>query len=62
MEWIMENWFFILFALLFIGMHMFGFGCGGHSKHSKHGGDEGHNEHKHSDEGSSEKKGGDSCH
>ncbi len=59
MEWVMENWFFILFAALFIGMHLFGFGCGGHGKHGKHGGDD---EHKHSGEETAEKKGGSSCH
>lgn len=62
MEWIQENWFFVLFAALFIGMHLFGFGCGGHGKHGGHGGEEGHDEHKHSDKESSEKKGGAACH
>ncbi len=59
MEWVMANWFFILFAALFIGMHLFGYGCCGHGKH---GGDEGHDEYKHSGEGTSEKKEGGSCH
>jgi hypothetical protein len=36
MEWISENWFFLLFAVIFIGMHFFGFGCGGHRRHGKH--------------------------
>jgi hypothetical protein len=36
MEWISNNWFFLLFAALFIGMHLFGFGCGGHGRHGKH--------------------------
>lgn len=64
MEWVQENWFFILFAALFIGMHFFGFGCGGHGhgKHGGHGGDEGHEGHNHTDKESSEKKGGSSCH
>ncbi len=61
MEWVMENWVFILFAVIFIGMHLFGHG-GMHGGHGKHGGDEGHDEHKHSGEGSTEKKGGGSCH
>jgi len=62
MEWIQENWFFVLFAALFIGMHLFGFGCGSHGKHGAHGGDEGHDEHKYSGKEPSEKKGGASCH
>ena len=57
MEWIIENWFWIMFFVIFIGMHLFGHGC-----HGGHGGKEG-DEHKgHSDESSSEKKGGSSCH
>lgn len=43
MEWIQENWFFILFAALFIGMHLFGFGCCGHRKHGEHSGAAGEN-------------------
>jgi hypothetical protein len=60
MEWIMENWIFILFAAIFIGMHLSGRGCCG--GHGKHGGDKGNDEHRHSDKGSSEKKAGSSCH
>lgn len=64
MEWVRENWFFILFAILFIAMHLFGFGCGGHSGHGRHGGDEKGNKHKeHSGEGTPEKeKGSHLCH
>lgn len=65
MEWILENWIFILFAALFIGMHLFGFGCGGHGKHGDHGGhgeDKGHSGHMHGEEGPDKKKGGGSCH
>lgn len=62
MEWVQENWFFILFAVLFIGMHLFGFGCGGHGKHGKHGGEKGHGEHEHSNRESSKEKGESSCH
>ena len=58
MEWIIENWFWIIFFVVFIGMHLFGHG----SMHGGHGGEEG-DEHKgHSGEGSAEKKGGSSCH
>jgi hypothetical protein len=60
MEWVMENWIFILFAVIFIGMHLSGHGCcGGHGKHGRDGE---HDKHKHSHMGSSEKKGGRSCH
>lgn len=64
MEWVRENWFFIIFAILFIGIHLFGFGCHGkHGGHGGHGADEGGGEHKgHAGEESSEKKGGGSCH
>ncbi len=63
MDWVIENWFFILFAVLFISMHLFGFGCGGHGGHGKHGRDEESDEYKgHSDEGLSDKKGGGACH
>lgn len=62
MEWIRENWVFILFFALFIGMHLFGHGmhgggCGGHGR-----GNEG-DEHKGHSDGSSEKKkkGGGGC-
>jgi hypothetical protein len=36
MEWVTSNWFFLLFTALFIGMHLFGFGCGGRGQHGKH--------------------------
>ena len=59
MEWVMENWIFILFAAIFIGMHLSGHGCCG--GHGKHGGDVGHDEKKHAGE-EPEKKGGSLCH
>ncbi len=46
MEWIRENWFFLLFFILFVAMHLFGhgihgMGCGGHGggsgEHKGHG-------------------------
>lgn len=40
MEWIGNNWVFLLFAALFVGMHVFGFGCGAHGKHGKHSEDD----------------------
>lgn len=35
MEWITENWVFLLIAGVFIGMHILGFGCCGHRKHGR---------------------------
>jgi hypothetical protein len=53
MEWIRENWVFIIFLVFFIGMHLFGHGMhGGHGEHSRR-----HDEHP--EKGSSEKKGDD---
>ena len=60
MEWVMENWIFILFSTIFIGMHLSGHGCCG--GHGKDGGDGGHDKHKHSGGDSSEKREGNSCH
>ncbi len=40
MEWIVENWFWILLGLAFIAMHLFGHG--GHGSHSGHGGHDSH--------------------
>ena len=38
MEWLIDNWFWVLFGGLFIGMHLFGHGChGGHGRHGGHG-------------------------
>ncbi len=59
MEWIRENWFFIIFFIFFMAMHLFGFGCGGHGGHQGHGGED--KEHRGHGEGStreSEEKGG----
>ena len=38
MQWLRENWFFILISVLFVFMHM-GHGHGGHSRHGGHGGE-----------------------
>ena len=35
MEWIANNWFFLLFVAVFVGMRLFGYGCCGNSKHTK---------------------------
>ncbi|MEW6584168.1 MAG: DUF2933 domain-containing protein [Nitrospirota bacterium] len=50
MDWIRENWVFLLFSLLFIAMHLFG-----HGMHGGHGGEEGE-EHKGHSGGSTEKQ------
>ncbi len=36
MDWLAENWFWVLIGVVFIGMHMFGHG--GHGGHGMHGG------------------------
>jgi hypothetical protein len=38
MEWISQNWVWVLFFAGFIAMHMFGHG--GHGRHGGHGGDQ----------------------
>lgn len=35
MEWVANNWFFLLVIAVFAGMHFFGYGCCGHRKHKK---------------------------
>lgn len=37
MEWIADNWFFILLLLAFVALHVFG-----HGHHGRHGGHRGH--------------------
>lgn len=60
-EWVRENWFFILILAIFIGMHLFGGGCGpGHGGHGRRDEkDEGHRGH--NGDASREKKGGNGC-
>ncbi len=36
MTWFAENWFWVLFGVAFIAMHLFGHG--GHGGHGSHGG------------------------
>ncbi len=39
MDWIAQNWIWVVFFILFIGMHLFGHGGhGGHGGHSGCGG------------------------
>ncbi len=39
MNWLSENWIWVLFGVAFIAMHMFGHGGhGGHAGHGGHGG------------------------
>lgn len=33
MEWLAENWFWVLIGILFVGIHIFG-----HGSHGSHGG------------------------
>lgn len=39
MTWFAENWFWLLFGVAFIAMHLFGHG--GHGGHGSHGGGHG---------------------
>jgi len=61
MEWIRENWVFIIFFIIFIAMHLFGGGCmPGHGRHRGH--EKKEEEHKeHEGRSSSEEKGGHGC-
>ncbi len=43
MEWLADNWFWVLLIVLFIVMHMFGHG-GMHGGHGKHKDNEKHSE------------------
>lgn len=37
MEWLSENWFWVLIVVVFIAMHLFGHGGhGGHGGHEEH--------------------------
>lgn len=58
MEWVRENWVFIIVFIIFIAMHLFGHGCmpGGHRRHKE---EEEHKEHE--GRSSSEEKGGHGC-
>lgn len=63
MEWIRENWVFIIFFAIFIGMHLFGHGmhgggCGGHGKDNE--GDE-HRGHSGNSSEKKKEKGGAGC-
>lgn len=41
MNWLAQNWVWVLVFVVFIWMHMSGHGChGGHGDHSGHGGKE----------------------
>lgn len=43
MQWIIQNWFWILIGVVFIGMHLFGHGGhGGHGGKKGNGGHGGH--------------------
>ena len=36
MDWLSQNWIWVIFAVAFVAMHMFGHG--GHGGHGAHGG------------------------
>lgn len=33
MDWLAQNWFWVVLVGLFVGMHFTGHGCGGHGAH-----------------------------
>jgi hypothetical protein len=45
MDWLAQNWIFVVFFILFIGMHLFGHGghggCGGNDQRPAGGGQPG---------------------
>ncbi len=45
MEWLVENWFWVLIGILFVGMHLFGHGR--HGGHGKRGDTDNHSGHRH---------------
>ena len=45
MEWLAENWFWVLIGVLFVAMHLFGHG--GHGGHGSHGGTDKPSGHRH---------------
>ncbi len=60
MDWIRENWTFILFFALFVVMHLFGHGgCGG--GHGGHGGEDKHKGYGEGPGETREQKGGHGC-
>ena len=46
MEWLAQNWFWVLIFIFFIAMHLFGHGHGGHGAHGSQG-----RSHDHGDQG-----------
>ena len=38
MDWLLENWVWVLIGIAFIALHLFGHGHGGHSGHRQHDG------------------------
>ena len=45
MQWLAENWFWVLIGILFVAMHLFGHG--GHGGHGEHGGTHKSSGHRH---------------
>lgn len=59
MEWVKENWVFVIFFIIFIAMHLFGGGCmPGHGRHREHGEEEEKNKEQ---SGRGSEKGGHGC-
>lgn len=38
MDWLLENWVWVLIGIAFVALHLFGHGHGGHGGHRQHDG------------------------
>lgn len=36
MDWLLENWVWVLIGIAFVALHLFGHGHGGHGGHRQH--------------------------
>jgi hypothetical protein len=41
MQWLIDNWFLIIIADIFVGMHLSGRTCCGHGNHGEHSKEDG---------------------
>ena len=47
MEWLSNNWFWVIIFILFIAMHLFGHGHGSHGGHDRGSHDDRKHDHQH---------------
>jgi len=38
LDWLLENWVWVLIGIAFVALHLFGHGHGGHGGHRQHNG------------------------